>query len=71
VHVILVTGCFVCCPRAGNAEDKNVPALVQALVGHKIVDVDCGSGDAHTLALEDNGTLSLVMHCLRNLILGA
>jgi len=41
----------------GNAEDKNVPALVQALVGHKIVDVDCGSGDAHSLALEDNGAV--------------
>lgn len=39
----------------GNAEDKNVPTLVQALVGHKIVGVDCGSDDAHTLALESNG----------------
>ena len=48
----------MCCTFAGNAEDKNVPALVQPLVGHKIVDVDCGSGDAHTLALEDNGMLS-------------
>lgn len=58
----------MCCSRAGNAEDKNVPALVQALVGHKIVDVDCGSGDAHSLALEDNGTLSLVMHCYDSLL---
>jgi len=68
LHVILITGYFVCCSRAGNAEDKNVPALVQALVGHKIVDVDCGSGDAHSLALEDNGTLSLVMHCYDSLL---
>ena len=58
----------MCCSRAGNAEDKNVPALVQALVGHKIVDVDCGSGDAHSLALEDTGMLSLVMHCYDSLL---
>ena len=40
-----------------------MPALVQGLVGHKIVDVDCGSGDAHTLALEDNGTVTLCCDC--------
>lgn len=45
---------FMCC--IGNAEDKNVPTLVQGLAGHKIVGVELGSGDAHTLALEDNGT---------------
>ena len=39
----------------GNAEDKNVPTLVQGLAGHKIVGVELGSGDAHTLALEDSG----------------
>ena len=44
----------------GNAEDKNVPTLVQALGGHKMVDVDCGSGDAHTLALEDNGSDNVI-----------
>ena len=42
----------------GNAEDKNVPTLVQGLAGHKIVGVELGSGDAHTLALEDNGNIS-------------
>ena len=36
-------------------EDKSVPTLVKALGGHKIVAVGCGSGDAHTIALEDNG----------------
>ncbi len=45
---------FFCC--IGNAEDKNVPTLVQGLAGHKVVGVELGSGDAHTLALEDNGT---------------
>ena len=47
--------CLFCC--IGNAEDKNVPTLVQGLAGHKIVGVELGSGDAHTLALEDNGKL--------------
>ena len=49
---------FVC--TAGNMEDKSLPTLVKALSGHKIVTVGCGSGDAHTIALEENGnTLSL------------
>ena len=39
----------------GNTEDKSVPTLVQGLAGHKIVGVELGSGDAHTLALEDSG----------------
>ena len=51
---MIVLLCTYLC-YVGNVEDKNVPTLVQGLVGHKIVDVDCGSGDAHTLALEDNG----------------
>ena len=46
---MLLFGC------TGNAEDKNVPTLVQGLAGHKIVGAELGSGDAHTLALEDNG----------------
>ena len=32
-----------------------MPTLVQGLAGHKIVGVELGSGDAHTLALEDSG----------------
>ena len=46
---------YVSCIHLGNAEDKNVPTLVQGLAGHKVVGVELGSGDAHTLALEDNG----------------
>ena len=42
----------------GNTEDKSVPTLVQGLAGHKIVGVELGSGDAHTLALEDSGESS-------------
>lgn len=45
---------YVC---IGNVENKNVPTHVEALIGHKIIDVDCGSDDAHTLALEKNGEL--------------
>ena len=49
----------------GNAEDKNVPTLVQGLAGHKIVGVELGSGDAHTLALEDNGNnKAMLLHKL-------
>ena len=43
------------CLTAGNTEDKKVPTVVQAFADHKMVGVDCGSGDAHTLFLEDNG----------------
>ncbi|XP_019851476.1 PREDICTED: E3 ubiquitin-protein ligase HERC2-like [Amphimedon queenslandica] len=39
----------------GNAEDKLIPTIVEGLNGVKIVQVDCGSGDAHTLALDDTG----------------
>ena len=35
-----------------------MPTLVEGLVGHKIVEVDCGSDDAHTLALESTGQLT-------------
>ena len=39
-------------------EDRSSPTLVKALAGHKIVGVGCGSGDAHTIALEDNGKIN-------------
>ena len=45
------------CVFAGNVEDKTIPTLVKALKDHKIVGVGCGSGDAHTIALEDDGTI--------------
>jgi len=50
------------CLCVGNLEDKTVPTLVEKLVGHKIVGVDCGSEDAHMLALEDTG--QSVCHCV-------
>lgn len=42
---------------AGDVEDKNTPTLVEGLVGRVIMSVCCGSDDAHTLALENNGWL--------------
>ena len=53
-----------CVVFVGGFEDKTVPTLVEKLVGHKIVDVDCGSEDAHMLALEDTGQSVNVPVCL-------
>ena len=41
-------------------EDRSLPTLVKALSGHKIVAVGCGSGDAHTIALEEDGNHPLL-----------
>ena len=46
----------------GNLEDKTVPTQVKALKDHKIVGVSCGSGDSHTIALEDNGRVDNSVH---------
>ena len=39
----------------GNSDGTSTPHLVQGLREHKIVDVSCGSGDAQTLALDEEG----------------
>lgn len=39
----------------GSSEDQTTPMLVTALKGLKVVDVACGSGDAQTLAVTENG----------------
>ncbi|XP_077153037.1 E3 ubiquitin-protein ligase HERC2 isoform X1 [Ranitomeya variabilis] len=39
----------------GSSEDQTVPMLVTGLKGLKVVDVSCGSGDAQTLAVTENG----------------
>ncbi|XP_078115961.1 E3 ubiquitin-protein ligase HERC2 isoform X3 [Sander vitreus] len=39
----------------GSSEDQTTPMLVTALKGLKVVDVACGSGDAQTLSLTENG----------------
>lgn len=40
---------------SGSSEDQTTPMLVTALKGLKVVDVACGSGDAQTLAVTENG----------------
>lgn len=42
----------------GSSEDQTTPMLVTALKGLKVVDVACGSGDAQTLAVTENGKRS-------------
>ncbi|TKS74835.1 E3 ubiquitin-protein ligase HERC2 [Collichthys lucidus] len=39
----------------GSSEDQTTPMLVTALKGLKVVDVACGSGDAQTLSVTENG----------------
>ncbi|XP_048453850.1 E3 ubiquitin-protein ligase HERC2 [Rhincodon typus] len=39
----------------GSSEDQTTPILVTGLKGLKIIDVACGSGDAQTLAVAENG----------------
>ncbi|XP_018562377.1 E3 ubiquitin-protein ligase HERC2 isoform X2 [Anoplophora glabripennis] len=38
----------------GDSEDQLKPKLVEALLGYKVVDVACGSGDAQTLCITDD-----------------
>lgn len=42
----------------GSSEDQTTPMLVTALKGLKVIDVACGSGDAQTLAVTENGVIS-------------
>nr|XP_032812660.1 E3 ubiquitin-protein ligase HERC2 isoform X4 [Petromyzon marinus] len=39
----------------GTSEDQSTPTLVAALAGLKVIDVACGTKDAQTLAVTDNG----------------
>ena len=38
----------------GDSEDQMRPKLVDTLLGHRVVDVACGSGDAQTLCITDD-----------------
>lgn len=46
------------CMFTGSSEDEAIPMLVAGLKGLKVIDVACGSGDAQTLAVTDNGVWS-------------
>jgi len=37
-----------------DSDDQYKPKLVEALVGHRVIDVACGSGDAQTLCITDD-----------------
>ncbi|XP_034287268.1 E3 ubiquitin-protein ligase HERC2 isoform X1 [Pantherophis guttatus] len=39
----------------GSSEDQTIPVLVTGLKGLKVIDVACGSSDAQTLAVTENG----------------
>lgn len=46
--------------RLGHAdsEDQLKPKIVEMLLGYKAVDIACGSGDAQTLCITDDGELT-------------
>ena len=48
---------------SGSSEDHLVPVLVNGLRGFHIIDVACGSGDAHSLAVADDGWCIGVLQC--------
>ncbi|XP_052077229.1 E3 ubiquitin-protein ligase HERC2-like isoform X2 [Mytilus californianus] len=41
----------------GASDDVSEPTIVKALKGHRIVDIACGSGDAHSIAVSDTGAV--------------
>ena len=41
--------------HSGNTDDCSTPKVIESLAGVHIVHVQCGSEDAHTLALDDTG----------------
>lgn len=38
----------------GDSEDQLKPKMVEALIGYRVIDVACGSGDAQTLCITDD-----------------
>lgn len=41
----------------GDSEDQLKPKVVEALLGYRVIDIACGSGDAQTLLITDDGML--------------
>lgn len=41
----------------GDSEDQLKPKLVEALIGYRVIDVACGSGDAQTLCITDDDSV--------------
>lgn len=43
----------------GDSEDQLKPKVVEALLGYRATDIACGSGDAQTLCITDDGKMSI------------
>ncbi|XP_077868707.1 E3 ubiquitin-protein ligase HERC2-like [Saccoglossus kowalevskii] len=41
----------------GSSEDHSTPSLVVGLKGQRVIDISCGSGDAQTLAVTEDGSV--------------
>lgn len=41
----------------GDSEDQLKPKMVEALIGYRVIDVACGSGDAQTLCITDDDSV--------------
>lgn len=41
----------------GDSEDQLKPQMVEALIGYRVIDVACGSGDAQTLCITDDDSV--------------
>ncbi|XP_031621811.1 probable E3 ubiquitin-protein ligase HERC2 [Contarinia nasturtii] len=41
----------------GDSEDQVKPKMVEALIGYRVIDVACGSGDAQTLCITDDDSV--------------
>lgn len=51
--------------RLGHAdsEDQLKPKVVEMLLGYRAVDIACGSGDAQTLCITDDGNDTTIHSC--------
>lgn len=41
----------------GDSEDQLKPKMVEALIGYRVIDVACGSGDAQSLCITDDDSV--------------
>lgn len=44
----------------GDSEDQLKPKMIEALIGYRVIDVACGSGDAQTLCITDDDSGKLI-----------
>ena len=46
----------------GSSEDQCLPKPVTSLSGKRVIDIACGSGDAQTLAVTDDGKKTVISY---------